>query len=320
MKVLVTGGAGFLGSHLVDAFMRRGDGVVALDNLSSGSLKNVEQWLGRSGFRFVQADLKDVGDWFQEFSGVDVVLHFAANPEVRVSAAEPRLHFNENLLATFNVLEACRVFKTPLLVFASTSTVYGDAVEIPTSEDSPLSPISVYGAVKLCCELLLQTYSRLYGVRGLILRYANVVGPRSTHGVVVDFVSKLRCNSEFLEIMGDGEQRKSYLYVGDAVDATLRAVEWMLHSDKRCEVFNIGSEDWVSVKEIADLTVCGLGLSSVKYIYRAATNDGRGWLGDVKKMLLDITKIKQSTGWRPKLSSKMAINRVLESLIHKAEY
>lgn len=315
MKSLVTGGAGFIGSHLVDRLMHEGYSVTVVDNLSSGCLENVKGWIDDSRFKFVRGDLKRRGKWVKEFKGVDVVFHYAANPEVRVSVTEPRIHFEENLKTTFNVLEACRYFKVPHLVFASTSTVYGDAEVIPTPEDyHPLKPISIYGSIKLSCENLADTYARLYGLKVLILRYANVTGPRIRHGVVVDFIRKLKSNSEKLEVLGDGSQRKSYIYVGDALDASLKALEYVLENDNLEEVFNVGSKDWVTVKEIADMTVEAMGLNGVEYVYKPATGDGRGWLGDVKFMLLDIGKLKRFTGWMPRLGSRGALQKALESL------
>jgi len=316
MKVLVTGGAGFIGSHLVDRLMSEGCRVIVVDDLSSGRVENVKPWLDDPSFRFVKDDLKNLGSWVGEFKDVDAVFHYAANPEVRVSVTEPRIHFEENLQATFNVLEACRSFKVPYLVFASTSTVYGDAEVIPTPEDyHPLKPISVYGAVKLACETLIGTYTRLYGLKALILRYANVVGPRMSHGVIIDFIRKLKADSKRLEILGDGSQRKSYLYVEDAVNATLKALDQMIGSDELMEVFNVGSEDWVNVKQIADIIVEAMGLRDVEYVYRPATDDGRGWLGDVKTMLLDISKIKRNIGWSPRLSSKDSVKLTVQSLL-----
>jgi len=314
-RVLVTGGAGFIGSHLVDRLMSRGYGVTVVDCLSSGSVENIKQWFKSPRFRFVKDDLKSLGGWVDEFRDVDVVFHYAANPEVRVSITEPRIHFEDNLQATFNVLEACRSFKVPCLVFASTSTVYGDAEVIPTPEDyQPLKPISVYGAVKLACETLIGTYARLYGLRALILRYANVVGPRMRHGVLVDFIRKLKADSKRLEILGDGSQRKSYIYVGDAVDATLEALRYIYESGGSTEVFNVGSEDWISVREIADIVVESTGLRGVEYFYKPATGDGRGWIGDVKTMLLDVGRLKKATGWSPRLSSREAVWEALKTI------
>jgi len=320
-RVLVTGGAGFIGSHLVDRLMFEGCEVTVIDCLSSGSVENVKRWLESPRFRFIRGDLKSFGGWVDEFRDVDVVFHYAANPEVRVSVTEPGVHFQENLQATFNVLEACRRFKVPYLVFASTSTVYGDAEVVPTPEDyQPLKPISVYGAVKLACETLIGTYTRLYGLKALILRYANVVGPRMRHGVLVDFLGKLRACPWRLEILGDGYQRKSYIYVEDALEATLKALDHLLRSGEPMDVFNVGSEDWVSVREIADMVVESMELKGVEYVYKPATGDGRGWVGDVKIMLLDISKIKRNIGWSPRLSSKDSVRVTVRNLLKETVF
>ncbi len=315
--IVVTGGCGFIGSHLVDALAERGFDVVVIDNLSTGSLDNVRQHLDKPYFRLVKADLKRWEEWVEAVAGAEAVFHFAANPEVRVSVTDPRIHFEENVVATFNVLEACRKHDVPVLVFASSSTVYGDAKKIPTPEDyHPLEPISVYGASKLACENLIVAYAKLYGIRGLVLRYANVIGPRSTHGVIFDFVRKLRANSRVLEILGDGTQRKSYIYVSDAIDATLHLLETFRNSGREYDVYNIGSEDWVTVREIADIVVEEMGLKDVRYVFKPATPDGRGWPGDVKLMLLDISKLK-STGWRPKINSREAVRATARWLVKR---
>lgn len=318
MKVIVTGGAGFLGSHLVDHLMERGHHVVVIDNLSSGRLDNLKRWENHDRFELVVADLKEIdAKWTNTFEGADVVFHFAANPEVRVSVTSPEVHFDENLKVTFNVLEAMRRHGVPMMVFASTSTVYGDARKIPTPEDyQPLEPISVYGAVKLACEVLIKTYAKLYGIRGLILRYANIIGSRSTHGVIVDFIRKLRRSPGELEILGDGTQRKSYLHVSDAISATLHAFDVFSSGNLPFDVYNIGSDDWITVKEIADIVVEQMGLKNVKYVYRPMTEDGRGWPGDVKYMLLDISKIRR-VGWEPRLNSREAVRRTVRELLNE---
>jgi len=314
-KAVVTGGAGFLGSHLVDALMRAGYEVSVIDNLSSGSLDNVATWLDQPGFSFVKGDLKERdGAWRSALRGADVVFHFAANPEVRISSVEPRIHFDENVVATFNILEASRRADVDAFVFASSSTVYGDPEVIPTPEDHPKKPISVYGASKLACEILIETYHRLYGIKALVLRYANIIGPRLNHGVIVDFMRKLRANPRELEILGDGTQRKSYLHVDDAISATLHLSGLLLRGAFSCDVFNVGSEDWTSVVEIADIVVRAMGLSGVKYKFRPMTPDGRGWPGDVKLMLLDISKLK-GTGWRPSMRSKEAVKKAVKELL-----
>ncbi|MEB3755328.1 MAG: NAD-dependent epimerase/dehydratase family protein [Desulfurococcales archaeon] len=316
--VVVTGAAGFIGSYLVDALAsRRGfEEIIGVDNLSSGSLDNLRSHLGRGYFRFIRGDLKDPrGGWVDGFRDAGVVFHFAANPEVRLSSESPKASFWDNVVASFNVLEAARRFGVEWIVYASTSTVYGDAGVIPTPEDyHPLRPISVYGASKLAVENLIHSYCSLYGIRGLIVRYANVVGPRSNHGVIVDFIRKLRENPRVLEILGDGSQRKSYLYVGDAVDATLHLFDYVRDRNGVFEVFNVGSSDWITVREIADIVVGEMGLEGVEYRFRPATSDGRGWPGDVKFMLLDVPRLL-STGWRPRYDSAGAVRLTVRGLL-----
>ena len=315
IKAVVTGGAGFLGSHLVDALMMNGHEVSVIDNLSSGVLDNLKAWLGRPGFSFMRGDLRERNrDWQSVLRGADVVFHFAANPEVRISFTEPRIHFDENVMATFNILEAARRADVDVFVFASSSTVYGDPEVIPTPEDHPKKPISVYGASKLACEILMETYHRLYGIKTLALRYANIVGPRLTHGVIVDFIEKLRNNPRELEILGDGTQKKSYLHVSDAISATLHLLNLLLRGAFSCDVFNVGSEDWLNVVEIADVIVEAMGLPEVKYTFKPMTPDGRGWPGDVKLMLLDISKLK-ATGWKPSMGSREAVEKTVEELL-----
>ena len=221
---------------------------------------------------------------------------------------------DENVVATFNVLEAARRFDVGALVLASSSTVYGDPEVIPMPEDHPKRPASIYGASKLACEVLVEAYHRLYGLRALILRYANIVGPRLTHGVIVDFIRKLKANPERLEILGDGTQRKSYMHVEDAVGATLHLLKALLRGSFSCEAFNVGSEDWINVVRIADIIVEEMGLSNVRYVFKPMTPDGRGWPGDVKLMLLDISKLK-ATGWKPGMSSEKAVRKTVRALL-----
>lgn len=221
LKVLVTGGAGFIGSHLVDSLMVRGFHVRVVDNLSSGDVNNIKVWFGNERFEFVEGDLKDSEVALKSVDDVGLVFHLAANPDVRLGSAYPRVHFCENLLVTFNVLEAMRKSeKAKRIVFASTLTVYGEANVFPTTEDyGPLLPISVYGAAKLGCEALIASYCHTFGISGVLLRFANVVGARAKHGVIIDFIRKLRQNPRELEILGDGRQRKSYLHVKDLINA-----------------------------------------------------------------------------------------------------
>jgi UDP-glucose 4-epimerase len=318
-KVLVTGGAGFIGSHMVDGLIDRGFKVRVVDNLSSGNLKNIETWLDDFRFEFVQGDLKNPDVALRSVNGVDVVFHLAANPEVRVAEVDPSIHFRENLLTTFNVLEAMRKSDSAkLIVFFSSSTVYGEPDEIPTSEDyAPLLPISLYGASKLGCEALISAYCHTFGIRGLVFRLANIVGGRSTHGVIVDFMRKLQENPKELEILGDGSQSKSYLHVKDLVDATFVAFKSFLDNGKLVEAYNVGSLDQVNVRRIAEVVSDEMSLQGVTFRFTGGVDGGRGWKGDVKTMLLSTGKLF-SLGWRPKLNSEEAVNISCRELLDSA--
>jgi UDP-glucose 4-epimerase len=308
MRVLVTGGAGFIGGCLCAELVKRGCEVSILDDFSSGSRSNVQHLLDdHSGrVRLFVGDCTERGDVAGVLEGVDVVFHFAANPEVRLDLSDPETCFRQNVYATHVVLEAIRNSEAEKIVFASTSTVYGDARVVPTPEDyAPLEPISVYGASKLASEALITAYAHSYGFAALILRFANVVGSRSGHGVIFDFVRKLRENPRELEILGDGTQTKSYLYIDDCVSAVLTAVERMRGN---VEVLNVGSEDQVGVREIAEVVVEEMRLKDVNFRFTGGVDGGRGWVGDVKNMLLDVTRLK-AKGWKPKYNSKEAVRQ-----------
>jgi len=313
MTVLVTGGAGFIGSHLIEALIANGDDVVVLDNLSSGFMSNLPQ--PETRFKFVKADLKILKDWKNVLKDVSLVYHLAANPEVRVGEADPSVHFQENLFATFNLLEAMRKSsKSKNIVFASTSTIYGEPTKLPTPEDyGPLLPISTYGASKLGCEVLLSSYAHTQGLRALILRLGNCVGSKAKHGVLVDFIRKLKTDPSSLEVLGDGTQEKSYIHVDDCVNATLFLKEHFLNSPERCAAYNISSTDQISVRRIAQILTEEMGLRGARISCTGGVDGGRGWLGDVKKMHLSIAKL-QALGWNPKLNSEAAIRKAAKEL------
>ena len=256
--------------------------------------------------------MKDSGAVRRALSGVDVVFHFAANPEVRVSTTNPEVHFNENVVATFNLLEAMRRGDVRELVFASSSSVYGEPDEIPVGEDAPLKPVSVYGASKAACESLIRAYSKLYGIKAVVLRYANVVGPRLRHGVVWDFVVKLKRNPRELEVLGDGKQVRSYVYVDDAVEATI--VAWRRASND-FEVYNVASEDWITVDEVADEVMRAMGFGSVTKVYRPVLH-GVGWPGDVKRVALKIERLK-ALGFKPAMNSREAVRATAKKLLEE---
>ena len=313
----MTGGAGFLGSHLADALLERKENVTVLDNLTSGRMDNLRQASERSGFKFRKIDLKDLSGLTEVVDGVASIFHFAANPEVRLGSTDPAIHFQDNLLATFNLLESVRMKAVGniTVVFASTSTVYGDAAQMPTREDyGPILPISTYGASKLGCESLISSYAYTHGLRGLIFRLGNCVGGRSNHGVIADFVKKLKTDPTELQILGDGTQTKSYIHVSDFLTGIFTALEAFMESDRRVDVYNLSSNDQVCVKRIAEIVTDELALKNVKMKFTGGVDGGRGWLGDVKTMQLSIEKL-QALGWRPKFNSEEAVRLATKEML-----
>jgi UDP-glucose 4-epimerase len=306
-SILVTGGAGFIGSHMVDRLIKEGFDVRVLDNLSSGRLENLAHH-GNS-IKVIIADLKKPEEILSNIKGVNAIFHFAANPEVRVSSTNPEIHFNENIVTTFNLLEAMRKKDIKQLVFASSSSVYGEPNIIPVDENSPVKPTSVYGASKASCESLIHAYSKLYGIRAVVLRYANVIGSRLRHGIVWDFVNKLKANPKELEVLGDGTQVRSYIYINDAIEATLLA--WK-RSSNGFDVFNVGSEDWISVDQVAKIVIDTMKLTNVKMLHKPLAH-GIGWLGDVKRVALRIDRLKD-IGFKPRLGSADSIKYTTISL------
>jgi len=312
MRVLVTGGAGFIGSHLVDRLVDEGYKVRVVDNLSSGRAENLKRHTDSNAVELLIGDLKDPQTALRSVENVDAVFHFAANPEVRVSSIDPETHFNENIVATFNLLEAMRKRNVREIVFASSSSVYGEPDEIPVDENAPIKPVSVYGASKASCETLIHAYSKLYKIKAVILRYANVVGPRLRHGVIWDLINKLIRNPRELEILGDGRQIRSYIYIDDAIEATM--ITWR-KTDADYEVCNIGNEDWITVDEVADHIIEVVGLSNVNKIYKPLLH-GIGWPGDVKRIALKIGKIKR-LGFKPAMNSREAVRTTVRMLLEE---
>ena len=304
MKALVTGGAGFIGSHLVDRLMETGNRVRVIDNLASGSLGNLDRWKGNPDFEFIEGDLLDRDASLEAVEGCSQVFHLAANPEVQANKAPPEEHFRQNIEATYSLLEAvARRGEVELLVFASTSTVYGEAAVLPTPEGyGPTKPISMYGASKLACEALISAYSSMQDFKAVTYRLANVVGPRSNHGVIWDFVGKLRDSPGELEVLGDGTQSKSYLYIDDCVEGFLRGTE----SGDQVAVFNLGSMDRTSVLSIAEIVKEEAGQPEAKIRLTGGVDGGRGWKGDVKLMQLDTASLRR-LGWAPRYGSEEAV-------------
>lgn len=317
-RAVVTGGAGFIGSYLTEELLNRKCQVTVLDDFSAGTMENLGRSAGNSFLKVVREDLRNPRNLDRIVRESDLIFHLAANPEVRVGQTEPRFHFEENVIGTFNLLEAVRRSETEkALVFTSTSTVYGEALEIPTPEDyGPLVPISTYGASKLASEALIMSYVHTFGLKGLVLRLANVIGARSTHGVIFDFVKKISANHRELEILGDGTQEKSYLYITDLVGAIMHLTESCLEATGKTAIYNVGSEDTVTVKEIAGVVAEEMGVSRIRFKFTGGVDGGRGWKGDVKNMQLSIKKLLD-TGLKPKYSSKKAVELTAHELARK---
>jgi len=245
-------------------------------------------------------------------SDVDLIFHLAANPEVRTGFKNPEISFRENIENTFNLLEAIRKSKIDTIVFSSSSTIYGEPEIIPTPENyGPLYPISHYGASKLACEGLISAYCHSYGINGLIFRLANIIGSRSNHGVIIDFIKKLEYDNKTLQILGDGTQSKSYLHVSDCINAILFCTNKI---EEKMEIFNLGNYDQIDVITIAKKIFDELKLNNVKISTTNDVPEGRGWIGDVKFMNLDIKKL-EDLGWKPKYSSLAAVEKSISEIV-----
>ncbi|HIH48014.1 NAD-dependent epimerase/dehydratase family protein [Candidatus Woesearchaeota archaeon] len=313
MKCFVTGGAGFIGSHLVDALIEAGHSTTIYDNFSVGGKEHIAHHLHDEKFTLIRADLLDFRKISSSIAGHDVVFHLAANSDISNNKVTD-LDLKQGTLATYNILESMRLGNVKKIVFSSSSAIYGEAKVTPTPEDyGPLFPISFYGASKLAGESLISSFCHNFGMRAWIYRFPNVVGERFTHGVLYDFIKKLERNQKELEILGDGEQSKPYLYVKDVVDAMLFGLN---NSHDEVNYFNITPKGSTKVKDIAKMIVDELGLSNVKFTF---TGGYRGWPGDVARVNLDGTKLAQ-LGWKKDSMSDECIRKAIKALLayHKS--
>ncbi|RLF32060.1 MAG: UDP-glucose 4-epimerase [Thermoplasmata archaeon] len=309
MKVFVTGGAGFIGSHLVDKLISQGDIVTVYDNLSSGRKEFLEQHMRNKKFTFIEGDLLDIECVKKNIKNHDVVFHIAANPFVRLGEKQTRLDLEQGAIATYNVLESMRLNGVKKIVFSSSSVVYGETPPISIPETyGPTLPISFYGAGKLAGEGLISAFCGTFGFQAWVFRFANVVGSRGTHGVIVDFIDKLKRNPRELEILGDGKQRKPYLHVSDIVDGMIYGFE---HSNEQVNLFNLGCDSNTTVTHIAEMVVEEMGLKDVKFKY---TGGKRGWPGDVPRFQLDTTRMKK-LGWKPRYTSDEAVRKAIREIL-----
>jgi UDP-glucose 4-epimerase len=299
-KALVTGGAGFIGSSLVDRLLQNQFSVVAYDNLSTGQEDFLLQASGNPGFSLVRGDVLDRHALEIAMEGCDWVFHMAANADVRSGLEHPGKDLEQNTVATFGVLESMRSTGAKHLVFPSTGSVYGEPTLIPTPEDAPF-PVqtSLYGASKLACEGLIQAYCEGFGLTAWIFRFVSILGERYTHGHVVDFYNALSKNPNYLTVLGDGSQRKSYLHVQDCVDAIFQCIE---HRNANVNTYNLGTDEYCSVRESVGWITAELRLQpQITY-----TGGSRGWIGDNPFIFLDCSRVR-ALGWRPRRSIQQAI-------------
>ncbi|WMT52742.1 NAD-dependent epimerase/dehydratase family protein [Ferroplasma acidiphilum] len=307
-NILITGGAGFIGSNMVEKLLPDNN-ITVLDNLNNHvGNRFITQFMENKNFHFINTDLLSFD--YGSLKGIDTVIHFAANSDVRYGSEDPTKDFQNNVVATENILEYMRKYDVKDILFASSSTVYGEASIMPTPENyGPYMPISSYGASKISNEGFITAYSHYYGFKGSIFRFANIVGKNSTHGVIYDFINKLLKNPDELEILGDGTQKKSYMHVKDCVDSMIYVHEKLTRTD----IINLGNRETTSVKTIADYVVKRMGLKNVKYRFTGGIN-GRGWKGDIKITHLAIDKLL-STGWKSRYTSDESVDVAVQETI-----
>jgi UDP-glucose 4-epimerase len=308
-RVLVTGGAGFIASNLVDRLLTLGHSVTAYDNLSTGQLRFLESASHSARFQLVKADLLDTASLAQAMDGHDMVFHLAANADVRFGTEHPARDLEQNVVATQNLLEAMRQSGVRQLAFSSTGSIYGEPTVFPTPEDCPM-PVqtSLYGASKIAAEGLISAYCEAFDFRAQIFRFVSVLGERYSHGHVFDFYRKLQADPTRIEVLGNGRQRKSYLYIQDCVDAMLLAVE---RSQDRLSIYNLGTDEYCTVDQSLTWICEELGLEP----QREYTGGERGWVGDSPFIFLDCSRIR-SLGWTPSVSIEQGVRRTLSYLRH----
>jgi len=311
-NVFVTGVAGFIGSTLAERLLADGRKVVGWDNLSTGQLEFLTEAGQESNFRLVKGDNLDLPSLTKAMAGCDQVFHLAANADVRFGLEHPNRDVHQNTLATFNVLEAMRANGIKKIAFSSTGSVYGEATVIPTPEDAPF-PIqtSLYAASKLAGESLISAYCEGFGIEGYIFRFVSILGERYTHGHVLDFYKQLVTHPDHLKVLGNGAQRKSYLYVGDCIDAMLHVLRLETAKSARhhTQVYNLGTNEYCQVNDSIGWICDHMGVKP-----RLAYSGGdRGWIGDNPFIFLDTKKV-QGTGWKPKLTIRESIIRTLQWL------
>lgn len=311
MKILVTGGAGFIGSHLCDALLARNHQVTAIDDLSLGSIKNIAHLKNVGNFSFVESDLLDLPSLRQLFeeNSFDMVFHLAANSDIQKGGMDPEVDYNLTFKTTYRVLQCMKEYGLKKLFFSSTSAIYGETSEVLKENYGPLQPVSNYGASKLASEAFISAFSASYEIQTWITRFPNVVGERFTHGVIYDFINRLRDEPTVLRVLGNGEQYKPYLYVKDLVQGILFVCE---NTSEKFNVYNLGPETRTKVKEIARMVIDEMDLRS-EIIY---SGGDRGWVGDVPEFRYDLKKI-HDLGWHAAHTSNDAVKLAIRNALAK---
>ena len=311
-SALITGGAGFIGSHLAEKLVNEGIETKVLDNFATGRKDNLLGCIDKQNFSLFDLDLGKLGNQEDYLENVEVVFHMAADPEVRTGYDNPKNSFEQNIVNTFNLLQKIKHSKVKKIVFASSSSVYGDAKILPTNEEyGPLCPISHYGASKLACEAIVSSFCYNYDIDGVILRPANVIGSRGRHGLIWDLVRKLKNDKNRLEVLGDGKQTKSFIHISDMIKGILQS---MKKGEDGIEIFNVGSEDGIEIINVAKIVCKNMKLPNIEIFTTGGIENGRGWKGDIKIAHLDISKLK-NLGWQPKLSSLEAADVTSQEII-----
>ncbi len=310
MRILVTGGAGFIGSHLCDRLLDRGDQVWCVDNLRLGRRRNISHLEPLPNFNFLELDVLDQSLLAALFSDArfDAVFHMAANSDIAAGVADFRLDLELNQLTTVAVLEAMRVHNVKRLFFASTSAIFGETDALLHEDFAPLHPISFYGASKLAAEAYISVFAQTFGGHAVILRFPNVVGERATHGVIYDFLRKLEADPSKLEVLGDGKQSKPYLYVRDLIDAILLAWE---KAAAPLAVYHAAGLGNTSVREIAEIVVAAAGRTDTRVVFAGGD---RGWPGDVPSFRYDTSRLR-ALGWQPRRESTDAVRHAVERIL-----
>ncbi len=308
MRAFVTGAAGFIGGHIVETLIKRGHHVIGYDNFSTGFRRHLEPYENTGKLKVVEADILDGPCLIEHMKDVDIVFHLAANADVRGGAGNTAIDLEINVIGSHRVLEAARLNDVKDFVFTSSATVYGEPDQFPTPETYPGIQTSVYGASKLGAEAYIQAYSEYYGMRSFIFRFVSWIGERYSHGVIFDFINKLRKSPKELEILGDGRQEKSYLHVEDGVAGVFCALD---NAKDIKNLFNLGHTEIMNVTDLADIICDEMGLENVNYKF---TGGARGWLGDSPLVQLDITRIKE-LGFEPKISIEQGVRRTVRYLL-----